>query len=452
MSNKIDRREFLKIGATATLGAGTLASALDAGATEEEKPVRLGVIGVGGRGTSLLNTLLQLGGVEIPAICDINQEHLARAQSIVEKAGRKRPEGYGRDEEDYQRLVYRDDLDAVLIAAYWQWHAPMAVCAMQAGKYAAVEVPAALTLPECWELVNTHEETGVPCMMLENWSFRRDNLAVLKMIRAGLFGEIVHCHCAHSHNCIDHWFFDAEGNMRWAGDYLVKHNASQYTTHALGPVISWLDIGCGDYFDKIVSFANRSLGINHYFTKKFGPNHPNAKRKYAQSDIVTTLVKTKKGNTIVINYDMQLPRPYDNRWEIQGTEGVYNEQRNAIYLHGRSPSYDEWEAFPPYQEKYDHTWWKQLQQKGGSKPGTKNAVGDQLALGHGGTDYCELDQFLRAVRTKTQTPVDVYDSVIMSVIYPLSEKSIAEGGVTVDCPDFTRGKWQTRKPAFALEA
>jgi len=449
--DKIDRREFLRLGTAATLSMGAIEGRMPLADTSAQQPVRVGMVGVGGRGTSLLEVLLGMGGVQIPAICDINQEHLARAQAMVEKAGQKRPEGYSRDEENFQELMYRDDLDAVIMAPYWQWHTPMAVCAMKSGKYAAVEVPAALTVEECWNLVNTHEETGIPCMMLENWSFRRDNLAVLKMIREGLFGEIVHCHCAHSHNCIDHWFFTPEGEMRWSGDFLVKHNASQYTTHALGPVISWMDIGCGDYFDKVVSFANRSLGINHYFAKKFGANHPNARREYAQGDIVTTLAKTKKGNTIVINYDMQLPRPYDNRWEIQGTEGLYNEQRNALYLSGRSPKYEEWESFDPYQEKYDHVWWKQIQQKADSASGEKNGVGDQLALGHGGTDYVELSQFLKAVRNKTQTPVDVYDSVIMSVINPLSGKSIAEGGATVECPDFTRGKWETKKAAFAFE-
>jgi predicted dehydrogenase len=184
MANQIDRREFLKIGAASTMGMGALSSGLGLAAAAPGKPVRLGIIGVGGRGTSHLETLLAMGGVEIPALCDINQEHLTNAQSLVEKAGQKRPEGYGRDVEDYQRLVYRDDLDAILIATYWEWHTPMAVCAMRSGKYVAVEVPAALTVEECWELVNTQEETGVPCMMLENWSFRRDNLAVLKMIRA----------------------------------------------------------------------------------------------------------------------------------------------------------------------------------------------------------------------------------------------------------------------------
>jgi hypothetical protein len=215
-------------------------------------------------------------------------------------------------------------------------------------------------------------------------------------------------------------------------------------------VFGWMNIGYGDYFDQVVSLSNRSLGINHYFETKFGPNHPNAKRKYAQGDIVTTLVKTKKGNTIVINYDMQLPRPYDNRWEIQGTEGLYNEQRKAVYLHNRSPKYEEWEPFDLYQEKYDHAWWKSAQQQADALRGTQNEAGAQLFLGHGGTDYQELNQFLSAVRKKTQTPIDVYDSVVMSVINPLSEMSIKQSGL-VDCPDFTRGKWQTKKPVFALE-
>ena len=162
------------------------------------------------------------------------------------------------------------------------------------------------------------------------------------------------------------------------------------------------------------------------------------------------MVKTKMGNTIVINYDMQLPRPYDNRWEIQGTDGLYNEQRKAVYLNGRSPKYEEWEPFDPYQEKYDHTWWKPAQQQANTTHSGKNDAEAQLLLGHGGTDYQELSQFLKAVRNKTQTPIDVYDSVVLSVINPLSEKSITEGAV-VDCPDFTRGKWKTRKPVFALE-
>ncbi len=439
MGAKVDRRTFIQASTAATAGLALTSAAVGQKAPDDRRSVRVGVVGVGNRGTSLLRTLLTLKDVTVPAICDIDALHLERAQDLVVKAGQPKPEGY-RDGEDtaYKQLMDRADLDAVIIATYWEWHAPMAVYGMKAGKHVGVEVPAAITLDECWDLVNAHEQTGVPCMMLENWSFRRDNLAVLNMIRRRLFGQIVHCHCAHSHDCIDHWFFDRQGNDRWPAKYLIERNADQYPTHSLGPVMSWMDIGCGDYFASVSSTASGSLGINAYFARTFGPDHPGAKRKYAQGDLVTTVVKTHQGRTIVINYDMQLPRPYDNRWMIQGTLGIYNEQRDALYLVDRSPAYHEWEPFAPYQDEFDHAWWKEM-----GADGAKH--------GHGGTDYLELQQFLTAVREKTQTPIDVYDSVIMSSIVPLSEQSIAGGSVPIQCPDFTRGKWKTKKPAFALD-
>ncbi len=421
----MNRRAFLRVPA-----AGALVAA-------DAKPVRVGMIGVGGRGSGLMSVLLQMNNVAIPAICDIDQAKVERAQAAVEKSGRAKPADYSRGEEDFRRLLERTDLDAVVIATPWHWHTPMGVAAMKAGKYAAIEVPCAITYQQCWDLVNTHEQTGVPAMMLENWSFRRDNLAVLNMIRQGLLGQIVHCHCAHSHDCIDHWFFDPQGRDRWPADYLVKRNADQYSTHSLGPVLSWMGINCGDAFAYLTATATRSLGINTYFTKKFGADHPNARRKYAQGDIVTSVVKTVTGNSIVINYDMQLPRPYDNRWMIQGTNGLYSESRNAVYIHGTSPKYHEWEPFDPYQTRYEHTWWKQILQEASE-------------ASHGGTDYLELREFLRAVANRTQTPIDVYDSVTMSVITPLSEESIAKGSAPVSCPDFTRGKWRTRKPTFGM--
>jgi hypothetical protein len=263
------------------------------------------------------------------------------------------------------------------------------------------------------------------------------------MIRLGMLGEIVHCHCAHSHDCVDHWFFDKQGEIRWGGENLLRRNADQYPTHSLGPVLSWMDINCGDVFDYITSTATRSLGINAYFRRVFGPDHPNAKREYAQGDIVTSVVRTKLGRSVVINYDMQLPRPYDNRWMIQGTEGIYSENHNSVYLVRHSPKYHQWEPFAPYQEKHDHAWWKPRDRTGGA---------DQLAAGHGGTDVLELTLFLRAVRDRTQTPIDVYDSVTMSAVTPLSAMSIARGSAPVSWPDFTRGKWKTRKPAFAVES
>lgn len=434
----INRRDFIKSNAAATAGLALTGIGIKPRPVKAANPriVRIGIVGMGGRGNSLMRNLLLMKNVEIPAVCDLHRDRVASAQNAVVKAGRSKPEGYAKDEHTFKELMDRDDIDAVIIATYWQWHAPMAVYAMKAGKYAGTEVPAAYTLQECWDLVETYEQTKVPCMMLENWSFRRDNLAILKMIRQGLFGEIVHCHCAHSHDCIDHWFFDSKtGEDRWSARYLIEHNRDQYPTHQLGPVISWMDINCGDYFDYITSTSTNCFGINDMFEHKFGKDHPGAGRKYAQGDIVTSVIKTKMGKSIVSNYDMQLPRPYDNRWLIQGTRGLYNEQREALYLHGKSPEYHQWEPFGPYQERYEHSWWKK---------GTKG--------GHGGTDYIELEQFVKAVRNKTQTPIDVYDSVAMSVIGPLSEQSISSGSAPVKVPDFTRGKWKSRKPTFAIEA
>ncbi|MDH5745150.1 MAG: Gfo/Idh/MocA family oxidoreductase, partial [Candidatus Aminicenantes bacterium] len=234
----ITRREFLIANAAATLGlaAGASGSGLSV-LKKNNKPVRVGVVGTGNRGRGLLSILLHMVDVEIPALCDIQKPHLDLAMDMVTQAGRKKPEGYLKDEYTFKKLMDRDDIDAVIIATYWEWHTPMAVYAMKTGKYTGVEVPAAYTLDECWELVNTFEETRVPCMMLENWSFRRDNLAVLNMIRLGMLGETVHCHCAHSHDCIDHWFFDPETGLdRWAAKYLLTHNRDQYPTHQLGPV------------------------------------------------------------------------------------------------------------------------------------------------------------------------------------------------------------------------
>ena len=433
----MDRREFLGLGAAGVLGAAMAGA--ETGSAPEPEPIRVGVVGVGGRGTGLLSTMARMPGLSFPALCDVNESHLARAQDLVVQAGHPKPAGYSKDEEVFREMMARDDLDAVIIATPWHWHTPMAVCAMKHGKYAAVEVPCAMSFDECWQLVETHEATGVPCMMLENWSFRRDNLAVLRMIREGLLGEIVHCHCAHSHDCIDHWFWDGAGNPRWPAEYLIKYNRDQYPTHSLGPVLSWMDVNCGDNFATLTATATDSRGINAYFARKFGADHPNAKQAYRQGDIVTSVVKTYGGKTIVVNYDMQLPRPYDNRWIIQGTLGLYDEVRASVYLTGRSPEYHQWEPFPPYQEQYEHPWWAAM----------KDASGN---FGHGGTDYLELVQFLDAVRNKTQTPIDVYDSVVMASIIPLSEQSIADASAPVECPDFTRGKWKTRKPTFGIVA
>ncbi|MDH5603329.1 MAG: Gfo/Idh/MocA family oxidoreductase [Cyclobacteriaceae bacterium] len=430
----ITRRGFIKSGTLAAVGLNALPLAVNA-RKQEKQAVKIGVIGTGNRGTSHVRTLLAMEGVEITAVCDLFQDRAERTVALCEKAGKNLPKIYCKEESTWQKMLTKEKLDAVIIATYWDSHAPIALVAMENGIYPGIEVPAALTVADTWKLVDTSERTGIPCMMLENWSFRKDNLALLNMKRLGMFGEIVHCHCAHSHDCIDHWFFDKDsGDQRWSAKYLLEYNRDQYPTHSVGPVISWMDINRGDRFTEIHSTATASKGINAYFKRRFGEDHPNAKLEYKQGDIVTSTLKTKKGKTLIINYDMQLPRPYSNRWLLQGTGGVYMEEKESIYLVESSPEYHQWEPWKPYEEKYNHEWWQE----------------DFSAHSHGGTDYVMMHRFVEAVKAKGPTPLDVYDSAVMTAIVELSGMSIAKNG-PVEFPDFTRGKWEKNKPYFALD-
>ncbi|HOW41974.1 MAG TPA: Gfo/Idh/MocA family oxidoreductase, partial [Bacteroidales bacterium] len=403
-------------------------------ADKPSETIRVGVIGTGNRGKSHVSNLLNIPGVEVAAVCDLFDSQTAAAANMCVQAGRKKPAIYVKDAFTYKQMLAKEKLDAVIIATYWDSHAPIAIEAMNNGTYPGIEVPAALTVENTWKLIETSEKTGIPCMMLENWSFRQDNLAALNMKRLNMFGEIVHCHCAHSHDCIDHWFFDSKtGEQKWPAEYLLKYNRDQYPTHAVGPIISWMDINRGDIFTEIYSTATASKGINAYFRREFGESHPNGKINWKQGDIVTSLLKTKMGKTLVINYDMQLPRPYSNRWLLEGTKGVYDEEKASISL-VTSPKYHEWEPWKPYEQKYNHKWW--------------NA--DYSAQSHGGTDYVMLVQFTDAVKKKGPTPLDVYDSAVMTAIVELSGISI-EKNAPVPFPDFTKGKWETNKPYFAMD-
>jgi predicted dehydrogenase len=431
---KLSRRSFIKTGTIATVGMTVLTNSVNA-SKETIKPARIGVVGTGNRGTGHVNTLLAIDGIEIVAVCDLVESKAVNAANICENAGRSRPAIYCKDVNTYKEMLDKEELDAVIIATYWDSHTAIALHAMNNGTYPGIEVPAALTVDDTWRLVETSGKTGIPCMMLENWSFRQDNLALLNMKRLGMFGEIVHCHCAHSHDCIDHWFFDSlTGDQKWPAEYLLKYNRDQYPTHSVGPIISWMDINRGDIFTEIFSTASASKGINAYFKRKFGEGHPNAKLNYRQGDIVTSMLKTKMGKTLVINFDMQLPRPYSNRWMLQGTKGVYYEEKNSIYLVDKSPEYHQWEPWKPYEEKYNHKWWQS----------------EISSLSHGGTDFVMLSQFIDSVKVKGPTPIDVYDSAVMTAIVELSGISI-EKNAPVAFPDFTKGKWQTNMPYFAMD-
>jgi predicted dehydrogenase len=429
MSNYFQRRDFLKLA-----GAAGISRSL-AGA---EKPVRIGMVGVGNRGTGLVKILLDVPGVEIHAICDINEEHLEKAQAIVEKSGRKRPEGYSSGPEDYRRLVARDDLDAIMTATPWELHTPVAVAAMKAGKYAATEVPAAISIEQCWELVNTSEQTGIPCMMLENDCFGRGALMALNLVEQGVLGELIHCEGGYDHDLRAELL--RNGQLSWRGMHAFRRNANLYPTHPIGPIAWWCGINRGDRFTHLTSMSSISRGLSHYAAKRYGPDNIYAKRQFADGDVNTSLIMTEKGVTVTLNHDTQLPRPYSDSGDtkiplmvqrLQGTDGIFCGSLEKIYIDGRSPEH-KWEDTGPYYEQYDHFLWKALGEAARSSS-------------HGGEDYVELHQFVRAVRNKIQTPVDVYDATTWSVIISLSEQSVASKSAAIDFPDFTRGKWKNSR-------
>ena len=434
-----DRRQFIK--SSALVGATLFTPTILTG--QDDRQARLGFIGVGDRGRTHLGLCLQRQDAEVKAICDIDPEAVRKSQNMIREAGNQKVTVYDQDEYAYLKMLERDDIDGVIIATPWLWHTRMAVATMKAGKYVGVEVSAANTVEECWDLVNTYEATGVPCMILENVCYRRDVLAVLNMVRKGLFGELVHLECGYQHDLRDVKFNPgvefgpgAKAEARWRTAHSVHRNGDVYPTHGIGPVATYLNINRGNRFVSLTSTASKSRGLHDYIVKQAGEDHPNAKVKFKLGDIITTVIKTAHDETIVVSHDTNLPRPYSLGFRVQGTNGIWMDLNQSIYVEGKSPKH-EWESAEPYLQQYDHALWKRY---------AEQASG----AGHGGMDFFVVQAFVESVKQRTNPPLDVYDAASWSVITPLSEESIAQGSMPVDFPDFTRGRWLQRKPAFGL--
>ncbi len=443
VSHHLNRRDLLKLG---VIGGGSLviqslaARFTAAGTTGapmigfHDRPlgvVRIGFVGVGLMGTAHVENLLKIDGVEIRAVCDVVPERVERAQQLVTDAGQPRPGGYSRGPRDFQRLCERPDLDLVFTATPWEWHVPVCVAAMNAGKHAATEVPAALNLDDCWRLVETSEKTSKHCVMMENCNYDRFEMMVLNMVDRGVFGELLHARCGYLHDlrAVKH---DLEGEGVWRRAHSMTSDGDLYPTHGLGPVAQCLGINRGNTFETIVSMGSKTRGLHRYAVERFGPDSPQAAESFVLSDVVTTMLRTAGGETVVVTHDTSSPRPYSRDYLIQGTLGIarkYPEPR--IYLEGRSDPH-RWDPVEAYLEEYDHPLWRRLEE-------------ESRGAGHGGMDFIEDYRLIDALRTGRPPDSDVYDAAMLSAVVELSGKSIARGGEPVRFPDFTRGGWRNAR-------
>ena len=437
----LNRRDFLKIGAAAGVGAALAsleapppASASAAASMIEFKaapinPVRVAFVGVGGQGTSHVQNFLKLEGVQIKAVCDIVEEKVSAVQQMVVEAGHPKPAGYSRGPYDFKRLCETEDVDLVMDATPWEWHVPVSVAAMTNGKHSALEVPAAVTLDECWQLVETSERTRRHCCMLENCCYDRPEMLCLNLAKKGLLGEIIHVEAGYLHDLRGVKFsVPPEAEALWRPQHSVRRDGNLYPTHGLGPVSQCLDINRGDRYTHLVSMSTKSRGLNLYCAKVFGADSPQARQKYALGDVNVSLIHTANGATITLYHDTSSPRPYSRKHVVQGTQGIFERWPERVYIEGRSPKPHAWEDLDPYKD-FGHPLWK--------------TVGDQAeGAGHGGMDFLEDYRLVEALKNGRPLDMDVYDAAAWSVVGPLSEMSVAKKGKPVDVPDFTRGRWQ----------
>lgn len=399
----------------------------------ELKKVRIGAVGLGGRGRGMLGLLLQVPGVVCPAVCDKVPERVEEGIDIVESVPGMDYEVHGYT--DYKKMLANEELDALFVATTWITHAKIAIAGMNAGLNVAMEVGGAASIEECWEMVRTSERTGKFCMLLENCCYDRKEMAVFKMVKEGLFGEIINCEGGYRHDLRDEISLGRE-NIHGRLYNFQNRNGELYPTHQIGPISKVLGINRGNRYVSLVSVASKSRGLNEWIGKNKGTDYDLYGYDFAEGDVVITILKCAHGETVTIYHDCCLPRPYSRNYIVQGTKGIFMEisDRNALLaVEGLTESTHEWEHLDKHIDKLDHPLWCKY---------TK----DGIKAGHGGMDYLVLSAFVEAARDNLVPPIDVYDTATWMAITCLSEQSVAMGGHTVAFPDFTNGAWIDREP------
>ena len=393
--------------------------------------VRIAFIGLGMRGSEAVRRYTFLEGVRVVALCDVVPENVDNANKILVAKGLPRAESYT-GPEDWKQVCERADVDLVYVCTHWDLHTPIGVYAMEHGKHVALEVPAALTVEECWQLVNTAEKTRRHCIQLENCNYDFFEMATLNMVQKGLFGEIVHAEGAYIHDLRYLNFNDTTGywNM-WRLKHNALENGNLYPTHGLGPIAHVLNIHRGDRMDYLVSVSSGQFGMTAYAKEKFGEDSEYAQTAYLNGDMNTSVIRTLKGKTVMLQHDVTSPRPYSRLHTISGTKGFAQKYpRPGIALEPDGHTFLSDVALDSLLLQYEHPIVREVGLKA-------KEVG-----GHGGMDFIMDYRLVYCLRNGLPLDMDVYDAAEWSSIIELSRTSVANSGRPVAVPDFTRGAWE----------
>lgn len=396
-----------------------------------KEKVRLGLIGLGERGKVLLEgALLPMYDmdVEVCAVCDAYEDRVQRAVDMIKEKTGKQVAGFT----EYKRVL-EQELDAVIISTAWEAHVEIALEAMKAGKYVGLEVGGVFAMEDCWRLVRTSEETGMPCMMLENCCYGKRELMVLNMVKKGVFGDVIYCEGGYCHDLREEVVMGEE-NRHYRLRHYIHRNCDNYPTHELGPIAKILNINNGNRFMTLTSMATKAKSLHEYVSVKKGTESKLSQTEFHQGDIVKTMIQCANGELITLSLDTTLPRTYSRSFTIRGTKAGYWEDNDSIFLDGKHNEYEFrqkeiWDNASEYEEEYIHPLWKDFKPLGG----------------HDGLDWMVIRAFVESIKAGVQTPIDVYDTATWMAISLLSEQSIAMGGAVQPIPDFTRGYWMNRK-------
>lgn len=402
------------------------------------KKVRVGMIGVGNRGKTLsqmLHWLIQNENAEIVGISDLLESNVNQVLDKLKDIQKSAPEVYTKGEDDWKRLAQRDDVDLLIIATPWRLHTPMAIYGMQQGKHVASEVPIAYTLEDCFRLIQTVEETQRHCMMIENCCYNDEELFVLNMIQEGVFGDLTHAEGAYIHDLRKHMLSEDYYQGQWRIQHHRNRDGNFYTTHGIGPISNYLNIGRGDNYATLTSMSSREKNLSDTARKEGSPY-----TDIKCGDMNTTLLKTALGKTVMLQFDVHTGSPYSRINKVVGTGAVHTGYPSRLYI-DNPEELKYWghnwlteEAYGEYKQRYTHPLVKKLK-----------TISEDYKQGHGGMDFVMIYRLIRCLNEGVPLDQSIYDGIIWSAITPLSELSVAKNSQAIEFPDFTGGTWKKKR-------